>query len=131
MTLANRGLPEVEVLRGERDSEIALTLLRCVGWLSRDDFPCRRGHAGPALPVPEAQCPGHHTFRYALILHPGDWRQGFVEADHFQTDLRAVAVPPHPGPLPPALSFVRVEPPALRMSALKPSEDGTAVILRL
>lgn len=131
VTVANRGLPEVEVLRREEGAEVALTLLRCVGWLSRDDFPCRRGHAGPALPVPEAQCPGRHTFHYALIPHSGDWRQGFVEADHFQTDLRALAVPPHPGHLPSALSFVRVEPSALRVSALKPSEDGAAVVLRL
>ncbi|MCS7283840.1 MAG: glycosyl hydrolase-related protein [Anaerolineae bacterium] len=132
VTVANRGLPEVEVVQADRlRSEIALTLLRCVGWLSRDDFPCRRGHAGPALPVPEAQCPGRHTFRYALVLHPGDWRQGFMEAEHFQTDLRALAVPPHPGAMPPAFSFVRVDPPALRVSALKPSEDGPALILRL
>ncbi|MBC7228277.1 MAG: hypothetical protein H5T61_13780 [Thermoflexales bacterium] len=132
VTLANRGLPEVEVAPVDGlHPEMALTLLRCVGWLSRDDFPCRAGHAGPALPVPEAQCPGHHTFHYALILHAGDWRAAFAEADAFQTDLRALSVPAHPGPLPPVLSFVRIEPPALRLSALKPPEEGEGIILRL
>ncbi|MCX7855178.1 MAG: glycosyl hydrolase-related protein, partial [Anaerolineae bacterium] len=132
VTVANRGLPEVEVAQAESlRPEIALTLLRCVGWLSRDDFPCRAGHAGPALAVPEAQCPGRHTFRYALIPHTGDWRMSFADADAFQTDLRALSVPVHSGPLPPVLSFVRIDPPALRLSALKPPEEGEGLILRL
>jgi len=132
VTVANRGLPEIEVAQADSlRPEIALTLLRCVGWLSRDDFPCRSGHAGPALPVPEAQCLGRHTFRYALIPHAGDWRSAFVEADSFQTDLRALSVPAHPGPLPPVLSFVQIDPPALRLSALKPPEHGEGIILRL
>lgn len=131
VTIANRGLPEVEVVQAEGHSEIALTLLRCVGWLSRDDFLCRAGHAGPALAVPEAQCPGRHTFRYALIPHAGDWRTAFAEADAFQTDLRVLSVPAHSGPLPPVLSFVQIDPPALRLSALKPPEEGEGFILRL
>ena len=132
VTVANRGLPEVEVAQADSlHPDIALTLLRCVGWLSRDDFPCRSGHAGPALPVPEAQCPGRHTFRYALIPHAGDWRSAFAEADGFQTDLRGLSVPARPGPLPPVLSFVRIDPPALRLSALKPPERGEGIILRL
>ncbi len=132
VTVANRGLPEVEVTRAESmHPEIALTLLRCVGWLSRDDFPCRAGHAGPALSVPEAQCPGRHTFRYALIPHAGDWRAAFAEVDAFQTDLRALSVPTHSGPLPPVLSFVQIDPPALCLSALKPPEEGEGIILRL
>lgn len=132
VTVANRGLPEVEMAQAESmRPEIALTLLRCVGWLSRDDFPCRAGHAGPALSVPEAQCPGRHTFRYALIPRTGDWRAAFAEADAFQTDLRALSVLAHSGPLPPVLSFVQIDPPALRLSALKPPEEGEGIILRL
>ena len=132
VTVANRGLPEAEVAQASSlHPEIALTLLRCVGWLSRDDFPCRSGSAGPALPVPEAQCPGRHTFRYALIPHAGDWRSAFAEADGFQTDLRALSVPARPGPLPPVLSFVQIDPPALRLSALKTPERGEGIILRL
>ncbi len=131
VTVANRGLLEVEARRTEGGAEIALTLLRAVGWLSRDDFPCRKGHAGPGLAVPGAQCPGRHTFRYALIPHAGDWRAAFAEADGFQTDLRALATPSHPGPLPPVLSFVQIDPPALRLSALKPPEEGEGLILRV
>jgi alpha-mannosidase len=46
---------------------IAITLLRAVGWLSRGDMPERRGHAGPALETPSAQCIGKRTYRYALV----------------------------------------------------------------
>ena len=62
LLVANRGLPEYEVIPGEEGVTVALTLLRCVGWLSRDDMHCRRGHAGPGLPTPGAQCLGTHTF---------------------------------------------------------------------
>jgi alpha-mannosidase len=131
VTVANRGLPEVEVLRTEAGVEIALTLLRCVGWLSRSDLHCRRGHAGPALAVPEAQCPGRHTSRYALIPHAGDWRAALAEAEAFQSDLRAVATSIHPGVLPRALSFIRVEPAPLQVSAVRLPEEGEGLILRL
>ncbi|MBE9471730.1 MAG: hypothetical protein IMY75_06470, partial [Chloroflexi bacterium] len=144
--LANRGLPEYEVLRCEDGAEIALTLLRCIGWLSRDDMHCRRGHAGPAEAVPEAQCPGRHTFRYSLIPHTGDYRQAHALAYGFQTDLRAIPTGAHPGPLvlsevegpvlskaeglPATLSFVTVEPATLEISAVKAPEEGEGLIVR-
>ena len=63
------GLREYEAVpRPGGGLDIALTLLRCVGWLSRSDLSTRRGHAGPELATPEAQCPGTHTFEYALSL---------------------------------------------------------------
>ncbi len=68
LALLARGLPELTPRR-ERDGAVSLglTLLRCVGWLSRDDFPTRRHrNAGPTLATPEAQCPGAHVFHYAL-----------------------------------------------------------------
>ena len=46
---------------------IAITLLRCVGWLSRGDMRERKGHAGPALETPSAQCPGPQHFRYCVV----------------------------------------------------------------
>jgi hypothetical protein len=48
LMVANRGLPEYEVLtEADGTATLALTLLRCVSWLSRDDLPERRGRAGP------------------------------------------------------------------------------------
>ncbi len=62
------GLPEMAPRREEDGTlTIQLTLLRAVGWLSRDDFPTRRHtNAGPTLPTPDAQCPGPQVFRYGL-----------------------------------------------------------------
>lgn len=74
LTIANRRLPEYEVLSNGRQSVIALTLLRSVGWLSRDDLKSRRGHAGPALETPGAQCIGVHRFEYAIIPHSSTWQ---------------------------------------------------------
>ncbi|MGB5304485.1 MAG: glycoside hydrolase family 38 C-terminal domain-containing protein, partial [Gemmatimonadota bacterium] len=54
LALLNRGLPEVEARsRDDGTVELALTLLRSVGWLSRDDFDSRRhSNAGPTLFTP-------------------------------------------------------------------------------
>jgi alpha-mannosidase len=126
LMVANRGLPEVEFIPGQGQTTIALTLLRCVGWLSRDDLHCRQGHAGPALPTPEAQCPGQHTFHYALIPHGGGWAEACAQAEAFRAPLRAVAASVHPGPLPPSASLVQVEPPAFVLSAIMPTEGRAA-----
>ena len=45
MMITNRGLPEYEALPGKAGVTLALTLLRCVGWLSRTDYPSRHGLA--------------------------------------------------------------------------------------
>ncbi len=59
------GLREYSVLHD--GGTIAITLLRAVGFLSRDDLPERQGHAGPDLATPSAQCIGLRTYRYAVI----------------------------------------------------------------
>jgi len=68
LALIADGLPEVAPVRNPDGSAgVALTLIRCVGWLSRDDFPTRRNtNAGPTIATPDAQLQGVHLFRYAL-----------------------------------------------------------------
>jgi mannosylglycerate hydrolase len=77
--LLNRGLPEIEAVReSSGKAGLSLTLLRSVGWLSRDDFPTRNNsNAGPTIPTPDAQCIGEHRFQYAVVPFSGDW----IEAD--------------------------------------------------
>jgi alpha-mannosidase len=131
LMVANRGLPEVEVLTtADGSTEIALTLLRCVGWLSRDDFKTRRGHAGPMLPTPGAQVPGGWSFSYSIIPHSGGWEQAYGQAYAFNAPLRAVVTSLHPGPLPAAASLVAVTPAAFLISAIKEAEDGDGWIVR-
>jgi len=63
----SHGLHEYEgVHAGDGLSYLELTLLRSVGWLSRDTIEGRPGHAGPELATPDAQCIGQHTVTYGI-----------------------------------------------------------------
>ncbi len=127
LMIANRGLPEVEAIGGR---EIALTLLRCVGWLSRDDFQSRTGHAGPMLPLPGAQMEGRWEFDYAVIPHAGDWQAASREARAFESPMRAAETGAHAGALSPSASIVEVAPPEFEISAIKLAEDGRGLLVR-
>jgi alpha-mannosidase len=134
LLVANRGLPEYEAIPTAEGTTIAVTLLRCVGWLSRDDFPARRGHAGPAaMAVPDAQCLGRWTFEYALVPHAGDWASSlaFQQAHFFNSPLRAMTVSVQRGDLPPEAGFIEVEPAVLVVSAVKLAEDDDGLIVRV
>ena len=128
--LANRGLPEYEVLPGADGATIALTLLRCVGWLCRADMTTRRGLAGPPLRTPDAQCPGRHAFEYALIPHAGGWQEAFAEARRFALPMEARPAAGR-GTLPSQGSLLEVTPSSVRVSAVKFAEDGSGVVVRL
>jgi hypothetical protein len=132
LMIANRGLPEVEVLKtvNGTHTEIALTLLRSVGWLSRDDLPVRQGHAGPALETPGGQVPGKWAYDYAVIPHRGTWRDAYLQAYAFETSLRAVTTDLHQGEITNQGSFLSHTPANFVVSAIKESEDGEGWILR-
>jgi alpha-mannosidase len=137
---------------------VAVTLLRCVEWLSRGDLSTRRGHAGPMEFTPEAQCPGLHEFDYALVPHRGDWEaeEALVlrEAQAFNIPLWATVTDQHEGGLPyePAdakrsresgvagshfkglpsrAELLEVEPRELVVSAIKQSNNGEGIIVRV
>lgn len=136
LLVANRGLPEVEAVRtaggasASDATELALTLLRSVGWLSRGDMSVRQGHAGPGLPTPEAQCIGEHTFHYALIPHSDTVTEAIHAAQAFNAPPRAVATLAHAGALPSKTSWVAIEPENLLVTAIKAAEDGQGLIVR-
>jgi mannosylglycerate hydrolase len=131
LMVANRGLPEVEVLKNPQgNAEIALTLLRCVGWLSRDDFSTRKGHAGPASETPGAQMPGTWTYDYSIIPHSGGWSAAFCQAYAFDSPLRAIPTGLHAGILPPTGSVVEVTPDAFIVSAVKQAQNGRGWLVR-
>ncbi len=130
LMIANRGLPEVTVLATPAGSEMALTLLRCVGWLSRDDLSTRRGHAGPGSETPGAQMRGRWTFDYALIPHAGGWQAAYQQAYAFAAPLRAVSASLRAGELPASGSFVAHTPAEFVLSAVKEAEDGMGWLVR-
>jgi len=77
--ILSRGLYEVEA-RAEREgaTTLLLTLLRCVGWLSRSDLATRRGGAGPELETPAAQELGAHHFEFAVALYRGSYLEAAI-----------------------------------------------------
>jgi hypothetical protein len=72
LALVHDGLLEYEVVDDGR--ELALTLLRSVGYLSRSEPSLRPNPAGPTVEVRGAQMPGAQRADYAVLLHTGDWR---------------------------------------------------------
>jgi Glycosyl hydrolases family 38 N-terminal domain/Alpha mannosidase middle domain/Glycosyl hydrolases family 38 C-terminal domain len=54
------------------ERELALTVLRSTGLISRSDNPYRRVNAGPELAIPAAQMHGPHTFDFAYCVDPGN-----------------------------------------------------------
>ncbi|HEY9160524.1 MAG TPA: glycosyl hydrolase-related protein [Desulfomonilia bacterium] len=131
MMIASRGLPEVEVIRTSDGSEIALTLLNCVGWLSRDDFANRRGHAGPPLtPTPDAQMIGGHAFYYSIIPHKGGCINAANLAYSFNSPMTGLQTTIHKGSLPASASMLKTEPQSFIISTIKPAEDGKGIIVR-
>ncbi|MHA1764339.1 MAG: alpha-mannosidase [Promethearchaeota archaeon] len=72
VAILNKGLPEYEAIKNSDGTiTLAITLLRCVGWLSRGDLATRKSNAGPDLKTPGAQCLGPHEFELSLIMENG------------------------------------------------------------
>jgi alpha-mannosidase len=134
LSIANRGLPEHEVILDDKgNAVIALTLLRCVGWLSRPDLLARKGNGGWTLPTPGAQCVGEHLFEYSIIPHAGSWKDaGVVEVAHqFSVPPLVLALGTGLRGKVSARSVVCVDRKEIVLSAMKKAEEGDGVILRL
>jgi mannosylglycerate hydrolase len=135
LAVLNRGLPEYQVTP---EGEINLTLLRCVGWLSRGDLTTRTGYAGPGLATPEAQCQGRQVFEYAVVPYEGSWRETgiFREVEEYCLPLEAWAVqqqdqdgeqPPEDVPG----SFLKIEDGNVVLSSLKKAADTDGLVTRV
>ena len=121
LALITHGLHEYEVLRGA-PQELALTVLRSVGWLSRDDLATRVGHAGPEMKTPGAQVPGGHRFRYSLFFHAGNWQAGGVWRAAESTLLPLVMG--QGASVSTAAPVIELEPECMQMTALLPRPGG-------
>ena len=99
---------EYELLEGW----IAVTLLRCVGWLSLGDLENRPGHAGPQRKTPAAQLPGVHHFEVAVLEGAAAWRETARWAEVF-------AHPLVPAPAAPLAEFKAFAGPNRMLSALR------------
>jgi alpha-mannosidase len=110
VTVANDSKYGVEV----QDGVVRLTALR-----------------SPDSPDPKAD-EGEHHFAFAIMAHSEDWRSGAAQNGYaFNMPLIARVINQQTGNLPPAHSFLSVEPSRVIVSALKKAEEDDAWILRI
>jgi alpha-mannosidase len=96
LVLLTKGLPEYEA----SSEGLRLTLLRCVGMISRPaGLPTRPVSAGPDIATPDGQCRGRHVLEYALrfdgetlsnaalLRASQDYRTDFLRGDPFEPPL--------------------------------------------
>jgi alpha-mannosidase len=119
LVLLSKGVPEYEA----STEGLRLTLLRCVGTISRPPgLPTRPLSAGPDIATPEGQCRGRHVFEYALrfdgdaltnsalVRTSQDYRTDFLRGDPFEAKLELAG--------------------DVAFSCLKQAEDGSDLVLR-
>ncbi|MCZ6783543.1 MAG: hypothetical protein O7G30_09555 [Proteobacteria bacterium] len=131
VTVANRGLAEVEAVPQEDGTTcLALTLLRAVGWLSRDDLVLRPAHAGPPLETPGAQVPGPHRAELSLHVHGAGAEGRTASAHRFAyppiSIQRGLGVPAPS--LKDADRLLEVDDPEVVVSAIEPRPDGGSLV---
>ncbi|MFD1540154.1 glycoside hydrolase family 38 C-terminal domain-containing protein [Nonomuraea guangzhouensis] len=109
---------EYELVDG--GAELALTLLRSVGYLSRNLHAMRPEPAGPQLPTPAAQSRGLRTVSLALMPYSGSWEAVPPAAETFRHDLLAVPGTGDPSlTLPPAAPGLSVTGDGVVMTSLR------------
>jgi len=150
LAVLNRGISQYEVLE-TRERPVALTFMRC--------FQMRNSVQNIDYPdQPGSQCQGVQEFRWAVMPHAGDWDQGGVMAAAAAWNVppficrigvgsgaacrEAVGAGPRAcpsesakgaacQPLPPEASLIELASDGLVFSGIKPSEDGSALVVRL
>jgi alpha-mannosidase len=102
-------------------TELALTLLRATGRLSRNLHPWRAEPAGPILPGPCGQRLGPNRVTFAILPFSGDWEAGGV-GDAAEAYRNPFVVGSGRGPRDLALAEaagLRIDGPGVRLSALR------------
>jgi hypothetical protein len=130
LALLHDGLLEYEVVTDAdgAGTELALTLLRCVGYLSRSELALRPNPAGPLDALEGPQLQGRHVVDYAVLPHRGDWRAARLHdaADELLVPLERVRVTGAPeATAPPTGSMLRVD--GTEVSAVT-REDGVLTV---
>ncbi|MBI5471376.1 MAG: hypothetical protein HY961_03435 [Ignavibacteriae bacterium] len=134
LTVMSYGLPEYE-LKPDGKGTVALTLLRCVGLLAGENLLTRPGgKSGWHNETPDAQCPGTHTFRYAILPHSAHDVDSFASVNELSEYFHLPLLPvcrKNPAALPMQGGMVSISSSQLVLSALKAAEQGDGIILRV
>ncbi|MFN8575424.1 MAG: glycoside hydrolase family 38 C-terminal domain-containing protein [Candidatus Sericytochromatia bacterium] len=132
ITLITNGIPETEITK-DKYYQLSSTLLRSVGWLSRDDLRTRGGGAGPAMPTPDAQCLGLNSFEYALYTHKNSVIKSDVinKVTQYSIGIKYIQYKPEEkSNISIGNNLLNLNPDKLIRSALKVSEEQDGIILR-
>ena len=126
LALLNKGLFEYEAFEDEKHT-LALTLIRA----------CRiklmvSEEKQTELPDVGIQCPGVHTFEYAICPHNGDWAGAnlLTKAMEYIAPVRAAMTGRGKGELPLQNSCFAVDNPNVHVTVVKQAEDGKGLIVR-
>lgn len=135
VSMMTQGITEFEGEQGQKETCLNLTLLRCVGWLSRTDLLTRQGNGGWTIETPEGQCLGEHRFDYSLSYHKGSYGDSNVYQVLNKASKPALLLQGEIGKelegRENLLAVLSDLPGHIRVSALKPAENGDGIILRL
>jgi alpha-mannosidase len=129
LAIVNKGLPEYAVHEDD-DRTIGLTLLRTYR------FPII-GADPENVEIDESQvmcqCLRPFTFDYAVFPYEGDWQSAGVYqwANRFNLNLHLNQTGKTKGHLPSTLSFIRIDPDSLILSAVKKSSRRESFVVRL
>ncbi len=119
-------LAEYEVT--EDGAELALTVLRSTGLISRNANPYRQDPAGPEMPIPAAQMHGPWRMAFGLMPHARSWSEDAIAdaADRYRHGFVTVPGTAVPGAWPPegaGLDAIRLDGPNVVLSSLR-RRDG-------
>ena len=120
------------------EGDLLFSALRATGMLSRDDLPTRPGHAGWTTATPEAQCLGEQRFDLAFapagaaaLERPDEllamWEDCFLPIRPLWLRMASLGATPTPAG---TTMTVELEGAGLVVSAVKPPERGSGVVLR-
>lgn len=120
------GLTEYEVLRDDRNT-IALTLFRSF-------FNAIGDIDSPTPEIQGSQCLGKHSYRYSIYPHQNDSHKASVamKAEAYNVPLKAIQIfGKGTGRLPNLKSFIEIDSEELIITAIKKTDKGKHLILRL
>jgi mannosylglycerate hydrolase len=128
LAIINDGIREFEAVDDDRRT-LCITLVR--GFTAMQSPVIDQWDVYPWMEL--AQSMGSHEWRYAIMPHAGDWREGEVyrEAEKFNLPLEAAQAGRGRGDLPKQMSFISIDSKDVVFSALKKCEYRDTLVLRL
>lgn len=109
------------------DTDLRMSLLRSPIYCFHDPAKVEESHEYRYMDQ------GPQTIRYALLPHPGDWREGDTvrQAQALNNPLETLFQYPHRGEWGASGALLSVEPENVVLAAMKGAEEGVGTILRL